>query len=204
MHDEACTHSDDMINNMMKGLEFLDETFGYKPTIGWHVDPFGHSSANPRLFADMGFKAWFIARMDYEDRAKRLDNQEMQWLWRPMQDSLGDSVDIFTSTMNPTYEWPDGYWYDERDWGDKNPVVSDPTSASFNADVKSSQLRDYILDQNAHYQGNHIMFAWGGDFMYGNAHLTYRNEDNQIDYFNSVYDDITLIRSTPYMYLEAL
>ncbi len=77
MHDEACTHSDDMINNMMKGLEFLDETFGYKPSIGWHVDPFGHSSANPRLFADMGFKAWFIARMDYEDRAKRLANQEM-------------------------------------------------------------------------------------------------------------------------------
>ena len=40
--------------------------------------------------------------------------------------------------------------------------------------------------------------------MYGNAHLTFHNEDNQIDYFNSVYDDITLVRSTPYMYLESL
>ena len=49
----------------MAGHEFLDKTFGYKATIGWHIDPFGHSNANPRLFADMGFEAWFFARMDY-------------------------------------------------------------------------------------------------------------------------------------------
>ena len=65
MHDEACTHHDDMINNMMAGHEFLDKKFEYKATIGWHIDPFGHSNANARLFADMGFEAWFFARMDY-------------------------------------------------------------------------------------------------------------------------------------------
>ena len=92
MHDEACTHYDDMMNNMMAGHEGLEKTLGYTATIGWHIDPFGHSNANPRLFADMGFDAFFIARMDYEDRAKRLADQEMQWVWRPMQDSLGDSA----------------------------------------------------------------------------------------------------------------
>ena len=204
MHDEACTHFDDMINNMMKGQEFLEKTFGYSPTIGWHIDPFGHSNANPRLFADMGFDAWFFARMDYEDRKKRLANQEMQWVWRPMEQSLGDSVEIFTHTMQTMYEWPDGYWYDERDWGDKSPVISDPSLSTFNADKKSKSLRDFILDKSGHYLGNHLMIPWGGDFMYANAHLTYKSMDNQIEYFNSVYDDITLVRSTPYMYLEAL
>ena len=69
MHDEACTHHDDMMNNMMAGHEWLKKTLDYTASIGWHIDPFGHSNANPRLFADMGFDAFFIARMDYEDRA---------------------------------------------------------------------------------------------------------------------------------------
>ena len=65
MHDEACTHYEDMINNMMIGNQFLLDEFGVKPRIGWHIDPFGHSSANVRLFADMGFEAWFFSRLDY-------------------------------------------------------------------------------------------------------------------------------------------
>ena len=65
MHDEACPTYTDMITNMMKGHDFLLKEFGVKPRIGWHVDPFGHSSTNARLFSDMGFDAFFYARTDY-------------------------------------------------------------------------------------------------------------------------------------------
>jgi alpha-mannosidase len=65
MHDEANTHYEDQINNMMYGHEFLLKEFNYKPRIGWHIDPFGHSNANARLFADMGFDAYFFARLDF-------------------------------------------------------------------------------------------------------------------------------------------
>lgn len=68
MHDEACPHYEDMLNNMMLGHQFLLEEFGVRPRIGWHIDPFGHSNANPRLFADMGFDAWFFARVDFQDK----------------------------------------------------------------------------------------------------------------------------------------
>jgi alpha-mannosidase len=68
MHDEACTHYEDQINNMMSGHQFLLDEFGVKPKVGWHIDPFGHSNANPRLFAEMGFDAWFFARLDYQDK----------------------------------------------------------------------------------------------------------------------------------------
>jgi alpha-mannosidase len=80
MHDEACTHYEDQINNMMVGHDFLMREFGVRPRIGWHLDPFGHSNANPRLFAEMGFDAWFFARLDFQDKDKRLDNREMQWI----------------------------------------------------------------------------------------------------------------------------
>ena len=66
MHDEACTHYDDMLNNMLIGHEWIVEHFGEsaRPRVGWHLDPFGHSNANPRLFSDMGFDSWFFARID--------------------------------------------------------------------------------------------------------------------------------------------
>jgi len=77
MHDEACTHFDDMMNNMMLGHDFLLKEFNYKPTIGWHIDPFGHSNANPRLFAEMGFDSWLFGRLDWEDEDERLVDKTM-------------------------------------------------------------------------------------------------------------------------------
>ena len=65
MHDEACTHHDDIMNNMMIGHEFLEREFNFRPRIGWHIDPFGHSNANPRLFAEMGMDAWVFSRLDF-------------------------------------------------------------------------------------------------------------------------------------------
>ena len=65
MHDEACTHYDDMMNNMMIGLEWLERNLSYVPRIGWFIDTFGHSNSNPRLLADMGMDAWFFARADF-------------------------------------------------------------------------------------------------------------------------------------------
>ena len=64
MHDEACPIYEDMINNMMHGQQWLLEEFGVKPTIGWQIDPFGHSNTNGRLFSEMGFNAMFFGRAD--------------------------------------------------------------------------------------------------------------------------------------------
>lgn len=65
MTDEACTITDDIINNMVVGHEWVLREFGVKPRIGWQIDPFGHSNTNTRLFAEMGFDALFFARIDY-------------------------------------------------------------------------------------------------------------------------------------------
>ena len=66
-HDEACTHYDGIMTNMMIGHEWIEREIGEfaRPRIGWHIDSFGHSNGNPRLFAEMGLDAWFFARLDY-------------------------------------------------------------------------------------------------------------------------------------------
>ena len=142
MHDEACTHYEDMINNMMKGHWFLLEEFGYRPKYGWHIDPFGHSSANARLFADMGFDAWFFARLDFQDKEKRMKDESMQFVWRPFSEHLGKSAQIFTHVMMNHYNWPTEFHID--DMRDDDPVVVDEGMETFNADKKVELMKDYI------------------------------------------------------------
>ena len=99
MHDEACPTYEEMISNMMIGHQFALQEFGVTPRVGWQIDPFGHSSTNARLFAEMGFDAFIFARVDYQDREKRLKDKEMQFVWRPEFENLGTESQIFAHVL---------------------------------------------------------------------------------------------------------
>ena len=45
MNDEATCYYEDMIDNLANGHRFIKKEFGqeYLPTIGWQIDPFGHT-----------------------------------------------------------------------------------------------------------------------------------------------------------------
>jgi hypothetical protein len=109
MHDEACPHYEDMITNMQMGHDFVLKEFGVKPRIGWQIDPFGHSNANAHLLAEMGFDAWFFARLDYQDKEQRLENKSMEWIQRPMWESFGKGSQIFTHMLYNHYSPPKGF-----------------------------------------------------------------------------------------------
>ena len=87
--DEACTNYEDIINNMLVGHQFLKSEFGVTPRIGWHIDAFGHSSTNARLFADFGFEAMFFARLDRVDKEEKIRRKAMDFLWRPFSKHFG-------------------------------------------------------------------------------------------------------------------
>ena len=67
MHDEATTHYLDMIDQTTLGHQYILSEFGESanPTIGWQVDPFGHSATQAALLsAEVGFDALFFGRID--------------------------------------------------------------------------------------------------------------------------------------------
>jgi hypothetical protein len=45
MNDEATAEYEAIIEQMTLGHEFLYREFQVRPTIGWHIDPFGHASS---------------------------------------------------------------------------------------------------------------------------------------------------------------
>jgi len=65
MNDEANAYYEDIIDQMTIGHKWLLDTFNVIPNIGWHIDPFGHQASQAALFSQMGFNAWFFARIDY-------------------------------------------------------------------------------------------------------------------------------------------
>lgn len=43
------------------------DNFNITPTVGWHIDPFGHTNTQAALFSQMGFSSWFLGRIDFQD-----------------------------------------------------------------------------------------------------------------------------------------
>ena len=114
------------------------------PRVAWLLDSFGHSSANARLYADMGLEALFVGRLDNRDRDKRFDHDHsLNFLWRPFSKHFGDSNQILVNAFKDHYCFPPGFYVDERYDADE-PFVSDATLSTFNAYEKANQLINYI------------------------------------------------------------
>lgn len=205
MNDEACPYYTDIIDNMRAGHDWLFKEFGVKPTVGWHLDPFGHSSANQALFAEMGFDAFFFSRLDYQDKAKRMETKELEWIWEPFADNRGDASEIFTHTMFDHYYPPPGFcwatntcpYYDE-------PVVDNPNLKTYNVEERTQTMLDWVMHMHEHYRSNHLLIPMGGDFFFKNAHKIFKNVDKLIETFNNRFTNYQLVYSTPGKFMEAI
>lgn len=87
MNDEAAPYYEDMIDQMTWGHQILKQQFNVYPTIGWQIDPFGHSSTQARIFYDMGMDAWFFSRVDYQDKENRLNTKNLEMILNPPSDA---------------------------------------------------------------------------------------------------------------------
>ena len=127
MHDEAGVHYVDMIDQTTLGHQYILSEFGAhaNPTIGWQVDPFGHSATQAALLsAEVGFDALFFGRIDYQDHAWRVAAHEMQFNWAPSP-SLGPMASVWTEVaLDGNYNPPDTFCWDYL-CGGNNPQVQD-------------------------------------------------------------------------------
>jgi hypothetical protein len=117
----------------------------------------------------MGFDAWFFARLDYQDKSKRLDNLDMEFIWRPFYDSLGNRSQIFTHVLYNHYSAPTNLGFDITNGND--PFIDNENLETFNADNLANQMNDWVLHMAQHYRTNHLFVPFGDDFNFMNAKM---------------------------------
>eukprot|EP01124_Arcella_intermedia_P030595 TRINITY_DN6729_c0_g1_i1.p1 TRINITY_DN6729_c0_g1~~TRINITY_DN6729_c0_g1_i1.p1 ORF type:complete len:980 (+),score=171.65 TRINITY_DN6729_c0_g1_i1:417-2942(+) len=191
-----------MIDQTTYGHRKLLQEFGVVPTIGWQIDPFGHSSTQASLLsARVGFDGLFFARIDYQDSAVRNQNKEFEMIWRPSP-SLGTLGQVFTGAFERNgYGPPNGFDWDN--FGENSePIQDDPNLEDYNVPSRVEDFVNDVMDQFSANVGSDIMLTLGSDFQYSNAHLIFKNLDKLIDYVNKD-GRVNVFYSTPSAYVKA-
>ena len=84
-HDEACAFWEDMVDQTSRGHSWLADAFGdlgVIPTVGWQIDPFGHSATHADLLvAGAGMDAVFFGRADQQDLGLRARAGDLEVVW---------------------------------------------------------------------------------------------------------------------------
>lgn len=163
MHDEAATHFMGMIDQTTLGHSFLLKEFDFVPTVGWQLDPFGHSSSQASYMTSlMGFDSLFFGRIDYQDRQIRLQSQECEGLWDASPNIGGPVFWGLSGSYGGNYGPPQGFCFDTS--------CNDDLLVGLDDVHLLAKINDLILrikDQSASTKGNHIMLTMGEDFNVG-------------------------------------
>lgn len=204
MNDEADPYYEDIIDQMTIGHEFLLREFNVTPTVGWHIDPFGHQASQAAIFSQMGFNSWFFARIDQQDKDLRLQQSALEMIWHPTQASDIDN-DIMSILNYYHYEAPPGYCFDAFCLGD-SPIMDDPLLEGYNINTMADNFVYYFRNMSQHFRTPILMHTMGSDFQYSNAHMYFKNMDKLINYVNNNAQkyNINIQYSTPSIYIKAI
>mmetsp|Transcript_518 Transcript_518/g.536 ORF Transcript_518/g.536 Transcript_518/m.536 type:complete len:193 (+) Transcript_518:521-1099(+) len=142
--------------------------------------------------------------MDEGERAKRAQNQELEWIQRPndMVYEDGTRPEILTHFIpGNLYFSPDGF---DFNFGD-DTFQDDRTMTSFNGEDMYKKWDKFMNDYKKNFATNEVMVLFGGDFQWVDAEIFYTNLDSMISYINEKHGDkYNLKYSTPSIYTEAL
>ncbi|KAK3002316.1 hypothetical protein RJ639_021441 [Escallonia herrerae] len=201
MNDEANAHFFAILEQMIEGNTWLNDTIGVIPKNSWAIDPFGYSSTMAYLLRRMGFENMLIQRTHYELKKDLALHKNLEYIWRQSWDAE-ETTDIFVHMM-PFYSYdiphtcgPEpavccqfdfarkhGFSYELCPWGE-NPVET----SQENVKERALTLLDQYRKKSTLYRTNTLLVPLGDDFRYistDEAEAQFRNYQLLFDYINS-------------------
>ncbi|OWM70701.1 alpha-mannosidase 2 [Punica granatum] len=201
MNDEANSHFYAIIEQMIEGNMWLNDTLGIIPKNSWAIDPFGYSPTMAYLLRRMGFENMLIQRTHYELKKELALHKNLEYIWRQSWDTE-ESTDIFVHMM-PFYSYdiphtcgPEpavccqfdfarmrGFMYELCPWRE-DPVETNQE----NVEERAMKLLDQYRKKSTLYRTNTLLVPLGDDFRYisiDEAEAQFRNYQMLFDYINS-------------------
>ena len=182
MHDEADTSVYGILNQISLGLDFLEGNLGVRPSVEWHIDPFGHSICMPELYSLLGYKAVIINRIPDPIKQQMKIDKGLEFQWR----SPFSNRTIFTHVMDSHYTTP--------------PISGNTIEEKANSFVNISKVR---LEW---YKTQHLLIPFGDDLTFTDAEKLFTEMDEILAYINAHSEelDLTAKYSTLSEYTEAV
>ena len=161
MHDEADPSLFGILNQMHLGLKFLRDTLGARPTVEWHIDPFGHSVFMPELYSQLGYKAVVINRVPNAVKQSMRAEKGLEFYWKYPSSNLS----IFTHVLDSHYGTPKLHGEDTK------------TLVEELVPILKKRLQWFKTDQ--------LLLPFGGDFNFKLATVQFSQMDGIIKYINA-------------------
>ncbi|CAF0800037.1 unnamed protein product [Rotaria sp. Silwood1] len=200
MNDEANTHYFSMLDQLIEGHQFIENTFGnITVQSSWANDPFGYSPTMAYLLQGSGIHYMAIQRIHYHIKKALAKTKQLEFLWQQTWDRTV-STRIFTHVL-PFYGYdiphtcgPDPKiccQFDFRrgvnsftgcSWG-INPVFINDSNTHERAEL----LLDQYRKKAQLYRTNVLFIPLGDDFRYRlkyEAKLQFDNYDKLFTYMN--------------------
>jgi len=155
MADEAATTLSDQLDMTQRGHEFLMETFGVSPRLGWQIDPFGHSMEQAGAFGvGYGFEGVVMGRAHYKDLANRVASRSLEFRWGENKAAAGSNS--FLGMIYGTGNYGPDPNNQKFDWNTDQgsaPIVDDPMLDGYNVDTIAATFADICLAWAKRFQG---------------------------------------------------
>ena len=172
-HDESIPDYRSAIEQMVVGQQFLNETFGIVPHIGWQVNSFGETAITPSIYAMLGIDSLVNSRIGYSAKTEFKNSQSLNFIWEGHKiSSHMDKYRIFTHPIIGDYKIPSPY-----DFSDENTIhCPEPF-----IDIKRShEFFEKVIKPNMYTydKSDDIAIVFGSDNLYENAYMTFYCIDN--------------------------
>jgi lysosomal alpha-mannosidase len=183
MHDEAVTSLRGILNQMTEGLEFLNSTLGVRPTVGWHIDPFGHSSFTPQLYSLLKYEAFVLNRIPDHIKQQMKSDRGLEFWWHnPLF-----SQTIFGHVLDSHY--------------------ATPLILGITVEERAKSLIDTCKKRLQWFKTGNLLLPFGNDFHFQNAPSDFKGMDDILHYIAdhpNDFDNITVRYSTLSEYFESV
>ena len=181
MNDEATPLYSQEVDQMTEGAQFLLRELGARPTVGWHVDPFGHSAATPSMWAQMGLDGFGLNRIDYRLKNELMQTKGLEFVWRSSA-SMGTETDMWIHIMPFHYCTPGECGYDGG-----LIINTDALLPTYGVNVQQ-QAQDFLAMSRGRMQlmlHDKVLIPFGCDFAHQNAYRSFVQMDQLIAYINA-------------------